>query len=644
MAEEQESGRAPAPPSADTVAWGALGAASREKADRYLERQSALAELQMENLRLANDQLRAQDAFELSHLRFRRFSDYGKFAFELSLGLIVLLVVCALGSMIWSATQDRDLVVDAFSVPPDMAVQGLTGSVLASRVLDRFADLQSAARSTIQGEGSWRRDSVDVVRVEIPETGISLDQLDRYLRAWLGHETHVSGDLVRSDKGLALTVRYGDRPGVREQGAAAQLDAMIDKSAEHLFAAAAPFRFASYLAMEGRFAEAQDFLSKLSFGGDKHQKALADTEWSVLFFNQANFRAARDKAREAVSHDPVAVAYAWLANADFALGHDEESARASLAVARILRGRPDAFGGDPIENCMWSIVWPKNAEVLSGDYASASAGLTSLTACGTEAYSDSHAEALAADHDIASARAVADRIPWDFPGKPAYPERPWAEFAVAFAAGDWRAALGLGKLALHDMETSGPSYWAGDWKWIGPRLAYVMARNGDIAGGEKLVSRTPLDCDICLRMRGRIAGVKRDWAGAAHWFAIIAARSPDIPFADTDWGAMLLAKGDYDGAIAKFESAHAKGPHFADPLEMWGEALVRENRSDLALAKFEEADKYAPNWGRLHLKWGEALLWTGKPDEGKKQFAIAASLDLTPAEKSELVRMTATHG
>jgi tetratricopeptide (TPR) repeat protein len=125
-------------------------------------------------------------------------------------------------------------------------------------------------------------------------------------------------------------------------------------------------------------------------------------------------------------------------------------------------------------------------------------------------------------------------------------------------------------------------------------------------------------------------------------FAIVSARSPHIPFADSDWGMMLMRKGDLDGAIAKFASAHQKGPHFADPLEMWGEALIAKNRSDLAFAKFEEAAKYAPNWGRLHLKWGEARLWSGDKDGARKQFALAGGLDLTPSEKSELTRVS--HG
>jgi hypothetical protein len=57
-----------------------------------------------------------------------------------------------------------------------------------------------------------------------------------------------------------------------------------------------------------------------------------------------------------------------------------------------------------------------------------------------------------------------------------------------------------------------------------------------------------------------------------------------------------------------------------------------------ALAKFEEAEKYAPNWGRLQLKWGEALAFAGKKDEAQKQFAIAAGLNLSAADKAELAR------
>jgi tetratricopeptide (TPR) repeat protein len=172
-----------------------------------------------------------------------------------------------------------------------------------------------------------------------------------------------------------------------------------------------------------------------------------------------------------------------------------------------------------------------------------------------------------------------------------------------------------------------------------PYFAWALANTGRSADAEALIGKTPLDCDICLRVRGKIASSTRDWRSAEHWFEIVSRRTPSIPFADSEWGAMLLAKGDFDGAIAKFKIANEKGPHFADPLEMWGEALIAKNRSDLALAKFAEAAKYAPNWGRLHLKWGEALLWGGNRSSAKKQFDIAARLDLSANDKAALVRV-----
>ena len=161
------------------------------------------------------------------------------------------------------------------------------------------------------------------------------------------------------------------------------------------------------------------------------------------------------------------------------------------------------------------------------------------------------------------------------------------------------------------------------WPW----LALAEAKTGDVNAARREIAKTPLDCYLCLRVRGQIDSLEKNWNGAAYWFARAVAAAPSISLCLCRLGRRCCSrKGDLDGAIAKFESAHAKGPHFADPLEMWGEALIAKNRSDLALAKFEEANKYAPNWGRLHLKWGEALSYLGKKDDAAKQFALARSL------------------
>jgi tetratricopeptide (TPR) repeat protein len=173
-----------------------------------------------------------------------------------------------------------------------------------------------------------------------------------------------------------------------------------------------------------------------------------------------------------------------------------------------------------------------------------------------------------------------------------------------------------------------------------PWLALARAKLGDAAGAERLIAATPEDCYDCIRLRGMIAAEARQWDRSDVLFARAVHEGPSLPFAYADWGKVLLASGQPDAAMEKFQQANQKGPHFPDPLEGWGEALVAKNQSHLALARFADAEKYAPNWGRLHLKWGEALAYAGKKEEAAKQFARAAGLDLTAADKAELARQT----
>ncbi|HEY1875895.1 MAG TPA: hypothetical protein VGG66_00445, partial [Rhizomicrobium sp.] len=173
-----------------------------------------------------------------------------------------------------------------------------------------------------------------------------------------------------------------------------------------------------------------------------------------------------------------------------------------------------------------------------------------------------------------------------------------------------------------------------------PLIAYAQASQGRMSAAEARIAATPADCYDCLIARARIAELEGQHARADWWFARAVDGQKSIPIAYSYWGEALLARGDTDAAVAKFAMANKLGPHYADPIEGWGEALMKKNRSDLALAKFEEAAKYAPNWGRLHLKWGEALYFAGNKEEAQKQFARAATLDLTGAERADLARAT----
>jgi tetratricopeptide (TPR) repeat protein len=628
-------------PANDPAAIGlALGAASAE-AREYLRKQGVLADKQSRIADLTIDTLEKKDEFELSHLRFRRFSDYARFALELAGFLVVLLVVCGLGSMVWNASRERRLVVDAFSVPPDLAQTGMTGSVVANRLIDKLGQLQAASFSVIQGGESYRRDAGGGARVEIPDTGISLEELQRYLRDWLGHETHATGEVVHTAKGWSLTVRYGDEPGATLDGT--DLDALIGQGAERLMAQALPYRYAEYLSRHGRFAEALALLPSLAPRGSAVERGRAYSAWATVYFYQGDMRSAAQKAQQGLDADPDnPTLYAYLSSAASNLSQEEVGWSAGAGVSSHMRGEVmDSL--DPAVAAVLPTLFGTYHAELAGDYAAAVAGWARMLRMGTNAYDrGSHAGDTAALHDLAAARAIAAAIPVkDRSGKPNY-QVPFERMIFAYYSGDWAGAARAGADTDAVLQTQPTQYWE-RMIFVRPLWAETMARGGDVAGAEALIAKTPLDCDDCVRKRGRIAALQHDWAAAARWFATVSARSPHIPFADSDWGEMLLRKGDLGGAIARFADANRKGPHFADPLEMWGEALIAQNRSDLALAKFAEAARYAPNWGRLHLKWGEALLWSGDKAGAQAQFAVARTLELSAADRATLARLTAAH-
>jgi tetratricopeptide (TPR) repeat protein len=348
-----------------------------------------------------------------------------------------------------------------------------------------------------------------------------------------------------------------------------------------------------------------------------------------------------EKGREAVDLDPNnPITHAWLSVGEADFGHNEAARKNSDAAVREWKDGSVPFTS--VRMALSPFLFTAYRDELTGDFAEANAAWAQFFARdpGGNGNRQNAASDAAATHDFrAAARILSTITEKDPQGRPDY-QLSMARMNIAFLSGDWAETVMQAHAADAILSTQSDNAWNELLMW--PEWAYALARMGDFRGADAVIAKTTQDCDDCLLQRGRIAALEGRPDEAAQDFSVVAARSPHEPFAETYWGEMLLHKGDLDGAIAKLETAHKKGPRFADPLEMWGEALIAKNRSDLALTKFEEANKYAPNWGRLHLKWGAALWWAGRKGDAQEQFAIAASLDMTPSEKSELAKVS--HG
>ena len=214
-------------------------AAVDAEAAAFLRDQRHLINLQAEHLH-------EQRELQLTHLRVRRWKD------RLSLwlqGLAVLAgVVIAVGfvEMAWRAHEDHGLLIDAFSVPPELSADGLSGSVVAQRFLDKFNALQTETESD-RPAATFQNNWGDDIKVEIPETGLRLGEVEKLLRNRLGNVSHVTGDVYKTSTGIAVTARLGDTPPRTFAGSPADLDLLLQQAAESVYRFSQPYRFSVYL-------------------------------------------------------------------------------------------------------------------------------------------------------------------------------------------------------------------------------------------------------------------------------------------------------------------------------------------------------------------------------------------------------------
>jgi tetratricopeptide (TPR) repeat protein len=622
----------------------ALAGASRKEADAFLREQRSLAEKQSSLIDLQKHHLHE----EIEHLHLDMWEKRLGVWLRAATFCVGLAVAGALSLMVWEAAHANGLIVDEFTVPPDLAARGLTGQVVAGQLLSDLLSLQARSSST-RAASSYANNWGNNLKVEIPETGVSISELSRFLREWLGHESHVSGAVIRTAGGVAIMASAGSDAFPTVTGAEADLDGLMQTMAETIYRRTQPYRYAIYLftGYAGtRLPEAEAALRTLAINGTPEDRYWAYNGLVSLYATENRWENVVKAAESALALRPGALVPNFFLARNMMVAERNEDALAAGQAALASTGESDIGeqSAAAMRLAMKCVIarmrgdFPSSTELCNRARQLPDAVSIHQVAVTTNLMNAADLHDAAALHaGLAELRASLEpQSATRFPALAA-----WGELYL----GRWSPSL-IAQASLAE-EAAQMRFLGSQVRmttWVNPRLiqppiAYATALSGDFRGAHVIIDRTPGDCDLCLRVRGRIDALQKNFSGADFWFAAAVAKFPSIPFAYSDWGHSLVERGQPDAAIARFRVANQKGPHFADPLEGWGEALMAKNQSHLALAKFAEADKYAPNWGRLHLKWGEALVYAGKRDDAKAQFSRAAVLDLTPTEKTELARV-----
>jgi tetratricopeptide (TPR) repeat protein len=590
--------------SAETVAgadaFAMAVAAEQSKLDPAVaEATRAFLSEQAGLLRVQTAQLLREQAVRLHHLHgqiresdLRRMGQRIRLATQIMITALFGLLVIVFLTMLYDAATSNSVVVDAFDAPPVLAPAGISGKVMATDVLDA---LQVLAATNRDPEGSLATQSAwsSEVQIDVPETGVSISEVDRLLHQRFGHDIHVGGNLIQTAAGgLTLTIRGDGLTPKSFSGSAGDLNHLAIEAAEYVYGTSQPYAFINYLFSHDRSQDALAFLpGAFAAAGTDALRAKLANGWGNAFSIQNEMAQAADKYRLAIA---LAPGY-WTPRENLVITlastEGEEAAwRASVdfmhALAAAGPGLNKRFYTSPAQ-----ITWdlPLLLEAVRADAAYNKGAGTQTTPDGVIL-----ADTEALLHDPASAaRYLAASDPNDASTKA---ETMLLQAYAAFDRDD-------GAAAIPPME----AFWKA---WQGSAflkeafidnqcllgLAYGLA--GRLMDAEALFDKAgPWNrCyafhGYALALAGRTADADRVWAEGQRL-------APDLPVLPLYRGLYEAAHHLPAQAAADFAAANRAAPHFAEPLKAWGDLLAGQGRWTQARDKYDEALRYAPQWGAL---------------------------------------------
>lgn len=559
-----------------------------------------VAEAAADFLRAQTDALTEQRALRVGHLRsqaregwLRRVGQRLRIGTQVALSMIAVGVALGLLVMVLDAFNSRSVVIDPFDAPQALAARGLTGKVVAGGVLDALTRLQASTRSLSSSRhlsNAWTGD----IKVEVPGTGISVEDMVRMLKARFGHDLHIDGDLIQTDTGgLTLTIRGNGVLPKSFDGGAGDLDKLTTQAAEYVYGQSQPALYATYLTNAGRNAEAVAFAKAAYAGTSAPDRPFLLNVWANALQNVgAPVPESAALYSEALRLKPdLWIGYNNLTNTDVLLGDEEDGWRLSETMRRLAGGRP---GRSPeilyqnVDLMTWNLL-PWRAGLVAD--VKAHSGVGSGVSVGTVSIADIDARL----HDPAAAELQLQTYQGDNLDPTVAAMGHFVHGRLAADAGE--VARAASEMEAFQAAFANPvvsSNYPGYNCWIAP--AEEAAGHPDKADAALKAGGHYVDC---YRFRGDILDHRGDWTGAQKAYAQAVAIAPDLPAGDYSWGVALAKHGDLAGAEAKLAAAHVRGPRWADPLKAWGGVLARQGQWRDALAKYDEALKDAPAWAAL---------------------------------------------
>lgn len=520
--------------------------------------------------------------------------------FQVFFALFATVIGIGLAIVIYQAVQSRSVVIDPIDIAPNLSAEVPSSRILAAGLLDVLTRIQAATRTSAEHRSlsnAWTND----IAIDVPETGISIGQLERMLKTRFGHDQHIDGDLVKTRTGtLALTVRGTGILAKTFSAETGNLDKLLTQAGEYVYSQSQPGLWAAYLSNNDRNDEAIQFAQAAYTTLAPGERPYVLNYWANAISGKGGDGAMAEALplyRETVRLKPdFWIGYNNIMYALAGLGDEEGVVRVGEQMIKAAGGRPGRAPEYQYQNYdqeVWDLPAARAGQIADME----THGGIGTTGAAGGALNLAVAQLEVQMHDVEAAALRLKTTPVDEKNLSDVAAAAMDRALLAEESGDLKAAAKQWDAyavayANPVISTSNPGYICD--------AAVTYEKTGQSAKADAALNPVgKLSLVDCYRFRGDVLDLRGDWPGAQQWYAKAVKLAPSVPSGHYSWGVALARHGDLDAAAAKFRDANLKGPHWADPLKAWGDVLAQQGHTNEALARYDQALKYAHNWQQL---------------------------------------------
>jgi len=526
----------------------------------------------------------------------------------LALAIVVIFV--------YSYLISPSILIEPFGAPEDLARQGLTGHVIAQKLLDEINLIKAKTRTRTFPRGvmlpgsiepniapSWPAQDIDVTI-----KGTSLNSLIHYIASLLGRDVRIGGEIVRTDNIWNATLRISSEPRPIV-ASSTELSDLLRGLAVSTLRIIKPIKLAEYYHATHNTSALMGVIENIiRTGASKSDLAWAYNFWGLVLSDENKYEEAISKYRKALEFYPegAAIHVNW-GNALHNWGN----------TFRGDRQRSEKYKQAGLQFEKASKLTPKMAatyvnwgNLLQDQRNYSEAEIKYRTALADPNFKSVAANGLAlvleAQKKIPEAIEVYEESIQTSPGLTI----PYVNLAQLLGR-QGRYKEGYAK--LEEAARIDPQAFEVYWVW-GLMLATEKEYKQAITKFEKAAILQPRFDELHVKWGANLYALE-DYKEAASHFRQAAELNPNNPEIYYNWGVALKALGAFDEAICKFERSKELDPGKATEVDILikelylaeGRRLREEGKRLEAITKFKKSTEIDSKFGEGFFEWGLTL-------------------------------------